>query len=187
MKRWLLLLNSSIVLAWFLFPGLIAVQLAAPKEAHAQGKIKVAVLGKMAKGESARRLAYLYPTLTANLQEAFLRDGRFDLVPEGELDRALANPGKSRQKIDPDNAAQLREIGKRVGAELVFVSYYFEMGCHAGTRAENVLTLVAVGSERMETIDKTYGRELSDKDLATSDATILEELLKNAGPLLAAR
>jgi len=186
MRRWVLHLNGWTILAWFLFPGLISGQFA-PKEAHAQSKFKVAVLEKMAKGESARRLAFLYPTLTTNLREAFQRDGQFDLVPEGELGRALANPGKPREKIDPDNAAQLREIGKRTGADLVFVSYYYEMGCHAGIRADNVLTLVAVNSQSVETIDKTFGRELSDKELAASDAAILQELLKMAGALVAAR
>ena len=186
MRKWFLLLNGWAILACFLFPGLINGQFA-PKEAHAQGKLKVAVLDKMAKGQAARRLAYLYPTLTANFKEAFQRDGRFDLIPEGELGRALANPGKPREKIDPDNAAQLREIGKRTGADLVFVSYYYEMGCHAGIRADNVLTLAAVNSESVETIDRTFGRELSDKDLAASDAAILQELLKKAEPLVAAR
>jgi hypothetical protein len=185
MRRWFYLSVCLVIFAWSLFPGLISGQLA-QREANAQSKFKVAVLDKMAKGQSARRLAYLYPTLTSNFKEAFQRDGRFDLVPEGELGRALANPGKPREKIDPDNAAQLREIGKRTGADLVFVSYYYEMGCHAGIRADNVLTLIAVNNERVETIDKTFGRELSDKDLAASDAAILQELLKIAGTLVAA-
>jgi len=175
-----------VIFAWVYFPGLTSDQ-PAPKQAHAQSKFKLAVLDKMAQGQSARRLAYLYPTLTSNFKDAFLRDGRFDLISEGELNRVLANPGKPREKIDPDNAAQLREIGKRTGADLVFVSYYYEMGCHAGIRADNVLTLVAVNNETVETIDKTFGRELTDKELAVSDAAILQELLKRAEPLLAAR
>jgi hypothetical protein len=141
----------------------------------------------MAEGQSARRLAYLYPTLTSNFRDAFLKDGRFDLISDGELSHALAKPGRAREKIDPHDAAQLREIGKRAGADLVFVSYYYEMGCHAGIRADNVLTLVAVHNESVETIDKTFGRELTDKELAASDAAILQELLKIAGTLVAAR
>jgi len=187
MKRWHYLSVCLMISAWLSFTGLINGQSATPKEAQAQTKIKVAVLEKMAKGESARRLGYLYPALTANLKEAFLRDGRFELIPEGELRRALAKPGKSGEKIDPNNSLQLREIGKRTGADLVFVSYYHEIGCHAGMRADNVLTLVAVGSGREEKIDKTFGRELNDKDLAVSDAAILEELLKGVEPLLAGR
>ncbi len=152
--------------------------------AYAQSSIKLAVLGKVSKEQSARRFEYLFPQLTQNFGEAFSRDGRFDLIPAEDLDRALTRSGITREKINPDDATQMRKIGKEVGADLIFVSYYYEMGGHGmPMHSNNVLMLVWVNEEKMVKIDRDYSLILSDKELTSSDEMGFKDLMKKAEPI----
>ena len=62
-------------------------------ETYAQAKIKLAVLDKMPKAQLARRFRDLYPRLTQYSREVFSKDGRFELISPGEVERALEAPG----------------------------------------------------------------------------------------------
>ncbi len=180
---------SLLIIFWFTFsPAMTSKQPPGPGEAHAQTRIKIAVLDKMAKAQSARRFNYLFPELTRSLREAFSNDGRFDLIAPEEVDQAMRTAGIEREAMDPDNADQLREIGRRAGAEVVFISYYYEMGGHAmPMHSNNVLILVWVDGDDMVKLDKDYSRILFEDDLASSDIQAFKELLSGAHPLLAAR
>jgi hypothetical protein len=157
-------------------------------EAHAQGKIKLAALDKMAKAQSARRFNYLYPKLSRYLRECFSKDGRFDLISPEEVGQALRTAGVGKETMDPDNADQIREIGRRAGADVVFISYYYEMGGHAmPMHSNNVLTLVWVEGDHMVKLDKDYTRVLSKADLVSSDIEAFKELLSKASALRQAR
>jgi len=176
-------------LSWFtLFLCIVMLSFGSPfayagEEAPSLPMIKVAILEKMAKGHSAQRFGYLYPALTQSIRQAFLKDGRFELLPQEEINRAMAGLKITRHGVDPDDAAQLREIGREAGADFIFVSYYYEMSCHGGSISSyNVLSLVSVGSERVKTISKSYNRDLSDKELASSDEMALRELLSSMEP-----
>ena len=104
------------------------------------------------------------------------------------MDRALRSAGIEKQKIDPDNADQLREIGKRAGADVVFISYYYEMGGHGmPMHSNNVLILVWVDKNDVVKLDRAYSRILSREDLSSSDIQGFKELLSIAEPLLPAR
>jgi len=154
-------------------------------EAYSQGKMKVAVLGKISKEQSARRFEYLFPQLTQNFREAFSQDERFEVIPAEELENVIAKAGIKKEKINPDDPAQLRKIGKEAGADLVFVSYYYEMGGHAmPMHSNNVLTLVWVGKEEAVKIDRDYSRILSEKELTSSDEMAFKELMKKVESLL---
>jgi hypothetical protein len=156
-------------------------------EIHAQAKIKLAVLDKMPKAQLARRFRDLYPRLTQYSREVFSKDGRFELISPGEVDRALRSAGIEKQKIDPDSADQLREIGKRAGADVVFISYYYEMGGHGmPMHSNNVLILVWVDKNDVVKLDRAYSRILSRKDLSSSDIQGFKELLSKAEHLLPA-
>lgn len=177
-----------VILAFAFSPALISKQALVSGEAHAQGKIKLAVLDKMAKAQSARRFNYLYPKLTRYLRESFLKDGRFDLISPEEVDQALRTAEVEKETIDPDNADQLREIGRRTGADVVFISYYYEMGGHAmPMHSNNVLTLVWVEGDDMVKLDKPYTRVLSEPDLVSSDIEAFKQLLSKASALVPAR
>jgi len=156
-------------------------------ETYAQAKIKLAVLDKMPKAQCARRFRYLYPQLTHYLREAFSSDGRFELISPEEVERALSSAGIEKQKIDPDSADQLREIGKRAGADVVFISYYYEMGGHGmPMHCNNDLILVWVGRNDMVKLDTGYSRILSEQDLVSSDVQSFKGLLSKAEHLLPA-
>jgi len=154
-------------------------------QAYAQAKPRLAVLGKVSKEQSARRFEYLFPRLTAKFREGFAKDGRFELISPEEVDRALASSGIGKGKLNPDDAAQLRKIGKEVGADLVFASYYYEMGGHGmPMHSNNVVTLVWEGKPELVKIDRDYSRILSEDELISSDGMAFKELLMKAGPVL---
>jgi len=157
-------------------------------EAHAKAKIKIAVLDKMPKAVSARRFANIYPKLSRNFREAFSSDGRFELVSPGEVDRAIKNVGIEKGKLDPDDAEKLREIGKLAGADVVFISYYYEMGGHAmPMHSNNVLSLIWVDTPDIVKVDKEYSRVLPENYMESSDEMGFKELLNKAEPLLKTR
>jgi len=154
-------------------------------EAHAKAKIKIAVLDKMPKAYSARRFANIYPKLSLSFREAFSSDGRFELVSPGEVDRAIKDAGIEKGKIDPDDAEKLREIGRLAGAEVVFISYYYEMGGHAmPMHSNNVLSLIWVDTPDIVKLDKEYSRILPADYMESSDETGFKDLLIKAEPLL---
>jgi hypothetical protein len=154
-------------------------------EAYSQGKIKIAVLGKISKEQSAHRFEYLFPQLTQRFREAFLRDERFEVIPAEELDKAMVEAGIQKGKMNPDDAAQLRKIGKEAGADLVFVSYYYEMGGHGmPMHSNNVLTLVWVSKEETAKIDRDYSRILSEEELTSSDENAFKDLMKRVDSML---
>ena len=157
-------------------------------EAHAGAKVKLAVLDKMPKAVSARHFRDLYPKLSQSFREAFSADGRFELVSPGEVDQAIKSTGIEKGKIDPDDVEKLREIGKLAGADVVFVSYYYEMGGHAmPMHSNNVLSLIWVGTTDVVKLDKEYSHILSADYLESSDETGFKELLIKAEPLLKAQ
>ena len=157
-------------------------------EAHAKAKIKIAVLDKMPKAVSARRFANIYPKLSSNFREAFSSDGRFEVISPGEVDLAIKNAGIEKGKLDPDDAEKLREIGKLAGADVVFISYYYEMGGHAmPMHSNNVLTLIWVDTPDIVKLDKEYSRILPEEYMESSDETGFKELLIKAEPLLKTR
>ena len=157
-------------------------------EAHAKAKIKLVVLDKMPKAVSARHFRDLYPKLSHSFREAFSADGRFELISPDEVDHAIKEAGIEKDKIDPDDAEKLREIGKLAGADVVFVSYYFEIGGHAmPMRSNNVLALIWVDTPDVVKLDKDYSGILSAEYLTSSDESGFKDLLIKAGPLLKAR
>jgi len=177
-----------VILAFVFSPAFTSHRLFRSDETHAQAKIKLAVLDKMPKAQLARRFCYLYPRLTRNLREAFSRDGRFDLISPGEMDRALRSAGIEKENINPDNADQLREIGRRAGADVVFISYLYEMGGHGmPMHSNNVLILVWAGGNEMVKLDRAYSRILSEEELVSSDVQAFKALLNKAEPLVPAR
>ena len=79
----------------------------------------------------------------------------------------------------------MRKIGKEAGADLVFVSYYYEMGGHGmPMHSNNVLMLVWVNKEEMVKIDRDYSLILSEKELTSSDEMGFKDLMKKVGPML---
>ena len=186
MKAKILFMIVLVIFAFVFSPALTSEKLFR-NETYAQAKIKLAVLDKMPKAQCARRFRYLYPQLTHYLRGAFSSDGRFELISPEEVDRALRNVGIEKEKIDPDNADQLREIGKRAGADVVFISYYYEMGGHGmPMHSSNVLALIWVGRNDMVKLDTGYSRILSEEDLVSSDVQAFKELLSKAEYLLPA-
>jgi len=182
-KLWFMSLLA--VLALIVLPAFLDSYAPASEQASAQGKLKLAILGKVSKEQSARRFEYLFPQLTANFREAFAQDSRFDLMPQEVVDRAWASSGIAKGKLNPDDAAQLRKIGKQAGADLVFVSYYYEMGGHAmPMHSNNVFILVWVSKEETVKIDRDYSKILSESELASSDEMAFKELMKKVGPML---
>ncbi len=157
-------------------------------EAHAKSKIKLAVLDKMPKAVSARHFRDLYPKLSHSFREAFSADGRFELVSPGEVDQAIKSAGIEKDKIDPDDVEKLREVGKLAGADVVFISYYYEMGGHAmPMHSNNVLSLIWVDTPDIVKVDKEYGRVLPEDYMESSDEMGYKELLIKAEPLLKTR
>ncbi len=184
MKAKILFMIVLVIFAFVFSPALTSEKLFR-NETYAQAKIKLAVLDKMPKAQCARRFRYLYPQLTHYLRGAFSSDGRFELISPEEVDRTLRNVGIEKEKIDPDNADQLREIGKRAGADVVFISYYYEMGGHGmPMHSSNVLALIWVGRNDMVKLDTGYSRILSEEDLVSSDIQAFKELLSKAEPLI---
>ncbi len=184
MKAKILFMIVLVIFAFVFSPALTSEKLFR-NETYAQAKIKLAVLDKMPKAQCARRFRYLYPQLTHYLRGAFSSDGRFELISPEEVERALRNVGIEKEKIDPDNADQLREIGKRAGADVVFISYYYEMGGHGmPMHSSNVLALIWVGRNDMVKLDTGYSRILSEEDLVSSDIQAFKELLSKAEPLI---
>ena len=185
MKGKILFMSLLVFLAFVFSVVFTSEQVLRSDETHAQAKIKIAVLDKMPKAVCARRFRYLYPRLTRNLREAFSSDGRFELISPGEMDRAIRDAGIEKEKIDPDSTDQLREIGKRAGADVVFISYYYEMGGHGmPMHSNNVLILVWVDKNDVVKLDRAYSRLLSEEDLVSSDVQAFKELLSKAEPLL---
>jgi len=185
MKAKILFMTLLVILAFVFSPAFTNHQVFRSNETYAQPKIKLAVLDKMPKAQLARRFRYLYPRLTRYLREVFSKDGRFELISPGGVDRALRSAGIEKQKIDPDNADQLREIGRRAGADVVFISYYYEMGGHGmPMHSNNVLILVWVDKNDVVKLDRAYSRLLSEEDLVSSDVQAFKELLSKADPLL---
>ena len=188
MKRTIWTLTGLTVVAWLLGSGLLAGSSTATEQVSARPRIKVAVLEKVAKGQSARRFGTFYPELARAAREAFSRDGRFEVISPAVIDQALADLGTAPGKIDPDDIAQLREIGGRAGADLVLAGSYYEMSCHGGPmRSNSGLSLVRVDLGQTETVHCTSTQELSSRELASGDASALEELLRRAESLLADR
>jgi len=187
MKKISFLLLSA-VLAWVWLPSFVnsnALGSLGPGEAYAQGKIKVVVLGKVSKEQSARRFEPLFPELSRKFAEAFSKDGRFEVASQEAMDKALYDLGIAKDKIKPDDAAQLQGIGKQAGADLVFASYYYEMGGHGmPMHSNNVLILVAASTGEMVKLDRDYSRILMDPELTSSDEVGFKEFLKKAEPLI---
>ncbi len=154
-------------------------------EVYSQARIKTAVLGKVSKEQSARRFEYLFPQLTQRFREAFSKDERFEVIPAEQLDKAIAKAGTEKRNVNPDDPAQLRKIGKEAGADLIFVSYYYEMGGHGmPMHSNNVLTLVWVNKEETVKIDRNYSRILSENELTSSDEMSFKDLMKKAESML---
>jgi len=178
-------LKLSLVLVLIIFFTMLGEVVPGSVEAYSQDKIKIAVLGKISKEQSARRFEYLFPQLTQRFGEAFSQDGRFEVIPAEELDKAIVKSEIQKGKMNPDDAAQLRKIGKEAGAELIFVSYYYEMGGHGmPMHSNNVLTLVWVNKEETVKIDRDYSRILSEKELTSSDEMAFKDLMKKAESML---
>jgi hypothetical protein len=155
------------------------------EEVYSQAKLKIALLGKVSKEQSASRFEYLFPKLTQRFREAFSQDGRFEVIPAEALDKALVKTGIQKKAINPDDAAQLRKIGKKAGADLIFVSYYYEMGGHGmPMHSNNVFTLVWVNKEEMVKINRDYSRILSETELTSSDEMGFKELMKKVESML---
>jgi hypothetical protein len=178
-------LSLLAILALAVLPVLPGKDITGTDTAYAQANIKLAVLGKVSKEQSARRFQYLFPQLSQNFREAFSQDGRFELIPAEDLDRAVTRAGINKEKINPDDATQMRKIGREAGADLVFVSYYYEMGGHAmPMHSNNVLVLVWVNKEEMVKIDRDYSLILSEKELTSSDEMGFKDLMKKVEPML---
>jgi hypothetical protein len=174
-------LKLSFVVVSIIFFTMLGEVVPGSGEAHSQAKIKTAVLGKVSKEQSARRFQYLFPQLTQRFREVFSQDPRFEVISTEELDKALVKAEVQKERINPDDVAQLRKIGKEAGAELIFVSYYYEMGGHGmPMHSNNVLTLAWVNKEEMVKIDRDYSRILSETELTSSDEMAFKELMKKA-------
>ena len=177
MKKIALFRLSLIVVLIFFFTIMGAVVLGS-EEAYSQAKIKIAVLGKVSKEQSARRFEYLFPKLTQRFREAFSQDGRFEVSPAEKLNKAIDKAGIQKGKMNPDDAAQLRKIGKEAGTDLIFVSYYYEMGGHAmPMHSNNVLILVWVNKDETVKIDREYSRILFENELTSSDEMAFKDLM----------
>jgi hypothetical protein len=151
--------------------------------AYASGKMRVAVVGKIAKGQSARRFDYLFPRLTERFRESFSGDQRFELIPGEEVEAALTRSGIGKGKLDPEDLAVLQRIGKEAGADLVLVSYYYEMGGHAmPMHSNNFLMLVWVDREQAVKVNREYSKILSEAELTSSDEMAWKELMNKADP-----
>ncbi len=175
------LFGLSLVLVLIFFFTMLRAVVPGWGEAHSQAKIKTAILGKVSKEQSASRFEYLFPKLTQRFQEAFSQDERFEVIPAEELGKALVKAEIQKGKMNPDDPAQLRKIGKEAGADLIFVSYYYEMGGHGmPMHSNNVLTLVWVNKEEMVKINRDYSRILSEAELTSSDEMAFKELMKKA-------
>ncbi len=178
------LLLGFLILCTFLLIN----QLFVVNEVRAQAKIKLAVLDKVPKAQSAMRFESLYPELSRKLREAFAEDGRFDVLSTSVVDRAIQKAGLQKEKIDPDNVDQLKMIGKNAGADVVFASYFYEMGGHAmPMHGNNVFLLVWVETPDVVKLDKEYTRAIHADYLVSSDANSFKELLSKAGSLLPPR
>lgn len=178
-------LKLSLVLVLIIFFTMLGEVVPGSGEAYFQAKIKIAVLGKISKEQSARRFEYLFPQLTQRFRETFSEDGRFEVIPAEELDKAIVKSEIQKGKMNPDDAAQLRKIGKEAGADLIFVSYYYEMGGHGmPMHSNNVLTLVWVNKEETVKIDRDYSRILSEKELTSSDEMAFKDLVKKVESML---
>jgi len=179
------LLGLSLVLVLIIFFTILGAVVPGSGEAYSQAKTKIAVLGKVSKEQSARRFEYLFPQVTQRYQDLFSQDERFEVIPADELDKAIVKSEIQKGKMNPDDAAQLRKIGKEAGADLVFVSYYYEMGGHGmPMHSNNVLTLVWVNKEETVKIDKDYSRILSEKELTSSDEMAFKDLMKRVESML---
>jgi len=175
------LLRLSLALVLILFFTILGS--GGPKwgKVHSQDRIKTAVLGKVSKEQSARRFEYLFPQLTQRFREAFSQDERFEVIPAEALDKAIAKAGAQEGNVNPDDPAQLRKIGQEAGADLVFVSYYYEMGGHGmPMHSSNVLTLVWVNKDNTVKINRDYSRILSETELISSDEMAFKDLMKKA-------
>jgi len=93
MNSKILFMTLLVILQFAFSPAMISKQALVSGEAHAQAEIKIAVLDKMAKAQSARRFNYLYPKLTRYLRECFSKDGRFDLISPQEVGEAIKSAG----------------------------------------------------------------------------------------------
>jgi hypothetical protein len=157
-------------------------------EGRAQAKVKIAVLDKVPKAQSALRFEGLYPELSQQLRNAFEADGRFDVLSASVVDRAIRNAGLQKEKIDPDNVDQLRKIGENTGADVVFASYFYEMGGHAmPMHGNNVFLLVWVKTTDVVKLDNEYSRAISADYLVSSDANSFKDLMSRAESLLPPR
>lgn len=173
-----------VALAFMLLSGISGDHYLGSGPAFAESKPKVAVLGKVSKEQSARRFEGLFPISTHNFIDAFTKDGRFEVMPLAEVEQAMVKAGVSQKKLNPDDAAQLRAIGREAGADLVFISYYYEMGGHGmPMHSNNVLILVRVATSGEVKLDRDYSRILSESELVTSDANGIKELLQKAESL----
>jgi hypothetical protein len=176
------------VLVWVWLPFFVSINTLGslgPGEAYAQAKLKIVVLGKVSKEQSARRFEPLFPELSRKFAEAFSKDGRFEVISQEAVDKSLYDMGITRDKIKPDDATQLQRIGKQAGADLVFVSYYYEMGGHAMPfHSNNVLILAATSNGEVVKLDRAYSGILSESELTSSDNVGFKELLKKAEPLI---
>lgn len=178
-------LKLSVLLGLIIFFTMLGEVVLRTGEAYSQAKIKIAVLGKISKEQSARRFEYLFPQLTQSFRETFSQDGRFEVIPAEQLDKAIVKSEIQNGKMNPDDAAQLRKIGKEADADLIFVSYYYEMGGHGmPMHSNNVLTLVWVNKEETVKIDRDYSRILSEKELTSSDEMAFKDLMKKVESML---
>jgi hypothetical protein len=187
MKK-IMLKEAHLLVSLFLLLFISTVGGLAPADTLAQSALKLAILEKMPKAQSAKRFEALYPQLTAQFRETFAKDGRFDLLPADQMDRAIEQAGVDKAKMDLDDTELLRNIGKRAGADVVFMSYYYEMGGHAmPMHSNNLLALIWVNTPDVVKIDREYSKVLSDQELSSSDALALKDLLDKAKELLPAR
>ena len=155
-------------------------------EVRAQADVKIAVLDRVPKAQSALRFESLYPELSRQLRTRFAEDGRFEVLSTSVVERAIRDAGV--EKVDPDNVAQLRKIGKNAGADVVCASYFYEMGGHAmPMHGNNVFLLVWVDTKDVVKLDNEYSRAISADYLVSSDANSFKELLSKAGSLLPPR
>lgn len=189
MKLKVLLPKLTVVSSFFLWQAISGLGLLGPTESYAEPAVKLAVLDKMPKAQSAKRFEHLYPLLTSHFREAFANDGRFELIPPEEITRSLKEAGVDMASFDPDDVELLRDIGRRAGADAVFISYYYEMGGHAmPMHSNNVLMLVWVNGQDVVKIDREYSRVLyEDEELISSDNEAFKELLDKTSSQLAPR
>ena len=155
-------------------------------EGHAQAKVKILVLDKVATSQSAMRFEGLFPELSQQLRTRFAEDVRFEVLSASVVDRAIRDAGV--EKVDPNRVEQLKRIGQNAGADVVCASSYYEMGGHAmPMHGNNVFVLAWVETTSVVTLDKEYTRAISADYLKSSDANAFNELLSKAGSLLPPR